>query len=829
MSAAAAVTFFADAGAQGKHEEALSAGALAVRIHAATAATKNALPWLKLARFGDRRSDKGSLRHNDNLLACTGIEADYDAGRVAFQTVVDHLRNVSINAIAYTSPSYAPAFPKWRVLCPFSQELPPDQRARMLGRLAGVLAGIGAELAGESWTLSQAYFFGSVNGNPAHQVALLEGTPIDLRDDLDAGAVGKPNSPGAGAGNGKAGAAERFPGTPPPVASVSALYGTASAVITDLRLNGLLESLLDHLRRAPEKQKHHTLLRTARTIGGYAHLLGMGDDQLVALMLEVLPSTVADWKNAEKTAYDGLAHGRRQPLELEDRPLPGFGASGSAPQPDSSAAAAEGEVWDEIPNIRPKAKPASAIDPAALWDPWEDPPPPEWPNQILPQQFEATLADVSIRDGVDFGVLCMTVIAAASAAAPKNARFVPYTTSDWQVPPIIWCMLIGESGLRKTLLDTVVFGAIHAIQAAAWSDHRRESRAWKRTAKDQRGDKPEEPHSLIVNDYTPEALHEILGRTSRGTAVVKDELAGFFDFSRYGGAVNHGNRAFFLSAYDDKACPVHRIGRDSIYIEHTGASVFGAIQPDKYAQLSGLESDGLLQRIAPIRVKETAVSRPIPVHGLDLIHQAIDRLCRRAGGSCLSTRDGEEMIRRTEADAKRFASITDYGPGWKGFCLKAHGTHARLALILHILENPDEPVIPAETVHRAARLTRYLLQHARDFYSLIPDGRIELLRNIAGWLLTKKPDGDVGGERIVANQVASSVWSCRSLTSKGIAEVLDPFVTGGWLEPESEYPNNRAWLFNPAIRAIFREREAEERERRKRIRETIRALGEPAP
>jgi hypothetical protein len=185
------------------------------------------------------------------------------------------------------------------------------------------------------------------------------------------------------------------------------------------------------------------------------------------------------------------------------------------------------------------------------------------------------------------------------------------------------------------------------------------------------------------------------------------------------------------------------------------------------------------------------------------------------------------MIRRTEAEAKEFASITDYGPGWKGFCLKTHGTHARLALTLHMLENPDVTVIPAETAHRTARLTRYLLQHARDFYSLIPNGRIELLRNIAGWLLTKKPSGDPGSERIVANQVASSVRGCRPLSSKGIAEVFDPFVTGGWLEPESEYPNNRAWLFNPALRAVFREREAEERERRKLIRETIRALGEP--
>ena len=104
------------------------------------------------------------------------------------------------------------------------------------------------------------------------------------------------------------------------------------------------------------------------------------------------------------------------------------------------------------------------------------------------------------------------------------------------------------------------------------------------------------------------------------------------------------------------------------------------------------------------------------------------------------------MIRATENGAKDFAMITDYGPGWKGFCHKAHGTHARLALILHLIENPDGSTVPAETVHRAARLTRYLLQHSRDFYSLIPDGRIALIRDIAGWLLTKKPGDDPNAE-----------------------------------------------------------------------------------
>ena len=60
--------------------------------------------------------------------------------------------------------------------------MPPASRRHMLGRLNGLFRGC---FSRESWTLSQAYYFGSVNHNPSHQVALIEGLPIDRHDDLD--------------------------------------------------------------------------------------------------------------------------------------------------------------------------------------------------------------------------------------------------------------------------------------------------------------------------------------------------------------------------------------------------------------------------------------------------------------------------------------------------------------------------------------------------------------------------------------------------------------------------------------------------------------------
>jgi hypothetical protein len=69
--------------------------------------------------------------------------------------------------------------------------MPAARRSHQLGRINGLLRGI---LAHESWTLSQSYYFGSVNRNPAHRVDVIDGTPIDQHDDLDRIWLGKPGA-----------------------------------------------------------------------------------------------------------------------------------------------------------------------------------------------------------------------------------------------------------------------------------------------------------------------------------------------------------------------------------------------------------------------------------------------------------------------------------------------------------------------------------------------------------------------------------------------------------------------------------------------------------
>jgi hypothetical protein len=183
------VTFFPDVSGSTFTTESIFIWDLRDRILTTAAASKEQLGLLKLATFGDKRSDGGSLRNNANVVEINGVEVDYDGGVVDYDTAATCLRRVRIHFLIYTSPSHTPAAPRWRVLAPTSRSLPPEERSKLVARLNGVLGGV---LAGESFTLSQSFYYGKVDGNAHHRCDYyLNNNYIDEVADLDTGAVYK--------------------------------------------------------------------------------------------------------------------------------------------------------------------------------------------------------------------------------------------------------------------------------------------------------------------------------------------------------------------------------------------------------------------------------------------------------------------------------------------------------------------------------------------------------------------------------------------------------------------------------------------------------------
>ncbi|MEQ8482961.1 MAG: DUF5906 domain-containing protein [Pseudomonadales bacterium] len=173
------MTTFDDQAARVKHDHHTTWGAVVRQLREPPVAeTKENLPWLKLATFGNRASANGCLRTNSNLVSVYGVEGDYDSGEVPIQEAADRLRFFGVAAVFHSSAGHSPEFHKWRVLAPLSKAIKPRERAAYTYALSQLLGGI---LEPESWRIpSQAFHYGRVKDNPHYDVIAFDGQPLDV-------------------------------------------------------------------------------------------------------------------------------------------------------------------------------------------------------------------------------------------------------------------------------------------------------------------------------------------------------------------------------------------------------------------------------------------------------------------------------------------------------------------------------------------------------------------------------------------------------------------------------------------------------------------------
>jgi hypothetical protein len=149
------------------------------------------------------------------------------------------------------------------------------------------------------------------------------------------------------------------------------------------------------------------------------------------------------------------------------------------------------------------------------------------------------------------------------------------------------------------------------------------------------------------------------------------------------------------------------------------------------------------------------------------------------GATFTMNSDGAALIRETERLGLDLMRLSDYGPGFTGFCGKLTGLHARLALVLHyldeaILGRQPKPLIPNKTIWRAGQLiTRFVLRHASTFYGAYAGDGLEQTRSLADWIL--RCDKDI----ILVSDITSSIKFYRGKGLKELQDAVAPLVGGG--------------------------------------------------
>lgn len=155
---------------------------LCAKIHdAPTYISKRHCPLISLAAYGEQLSDKGIVRHAENVQRVYGIEIDYDGEEISPEEGARRLAGARLLAIVYTSPSHVDGAPRWRALLPLSEPAAPASRMTYVGRANRALGGIATR---ESFTLSQSFYIGRVRG-ATYRVIETDGRCVDLAADLE--------------------------------------------------------------------------------------------------------------------------------------------------------------------------------------------------------------------------------------------------------------------------------------------------------------------------------------------------------------------------------------------------------------------------------------------------------------------------------------------------------------------------------------------------------------------------------------------------------------------------------------------------------------------
>lgn len=464
----------------------------------------------------------------------------------------------------------------------------------------------------------------------------------------------------------------------------------------------------------------------------------------------------------------------------------------------------------------------SAPEPHVLPDPWAELVPPPFGLDVLPRTLRNFVQERSEAMGVDPAGLAWAALAACSAALDGSLRLEIET--GFEVPPGLWVLLVGESGIGKTPITRATWHHLERLQLRERETWQTEKAEWEQQPKEGRSPEPR-PKRFIAKDTTIEKMQDILALQDRGCSLLVDEWASFIgQHDRYSAGKGAGlvARAFYLRSWDGGLEIVDRVGRGTLFIRNLHLVIFGGVQPERLRALGNLTDDGLLQRACAIilRGMQNGTGEPEGRHSAQyeaLIEYLANVKVDDAYLICLD--HGARIVRdRVKQRIAELRGNNALGGGFRAFVDKLMSTWGRLTLVLGFVMHEDGTrlaEIGAGPAEAAEALIEHLLVHAARFYAWQGGGsKAETTQAVAGYLLTKPR------ARIVSSDLTNNVHACRQMSLQAVQQAVSPLVAMGWLVPEQEH-NTKSWRVPQRIYTQFAERAAKESYRRKQVRELI--------
>jgi len=237
-----------------------------------------------------------------------------------------------------------------------------------------------------------------------------------------------------------------------------------------------------------------------------------------------------------------------------------------------------------------------------------------FPADVLPEPIRGFVTEAAKAIGCDASYIALPLLSGLASAIGNTRRIA--LKRGWTEPAIVWTAIVGDSGtakspalelglrpIRKRQHDAMKKHAEAMKQHAdALAMHERDVAQWKKSKSD--APPPAKPEAPIADrcwtdDATTEALAVLLQQNPRGLLMVRDELAGWFNFDRYVGGKGGGDAAKWLEMFGGRPMMVDRKTAGTLYVPRAAVSIAGGIQPETLRRALGQEhrDNGLAARL----------------------------------------------------------------------------------------------------------------------------------------------------------------------------------------------------------------------------------------
>lgn len=226
--------------------------------------------------------------------------------------------------------------------------------------------------------------------------------------------------------------------------------------------------------------------------------------------------------------------------------------------------------------------------------------PVEFPLEAFPTPIRAAIAHWVHVTNLSVEHFGTAVLSAASVALSNKIKIK--VRENWTEPPLLYCLVLGSSGVGKTPIWNYAIQPILDIEKALHDEYYEELKSHKDDLIDavNMGNSTDSiseprPRMLRVEKIATETLLESMWSNPHGLFLFRDELRSWFMSLNQGGG--RDDVELFLEFWNNSS-KVKNLKSTTFFTERTGLNILGGLQPDLMKEISkGTNvSNGLFQR-----------------------------------------------------------------------------------------------------------------------------------------------------------------------------------------------------------------------------------------